>query len=108
MSPDSKYVEVTVVNGSSASPTSANYNPYGLLQVYRVNGATMTKVAEAHTGGWGQGAAWSDDGKTILLQGAIDKVIQVYRFDGKTLKEDPSAVLQFDGRPGAVSTWRAR
>jgi DNA-binding beta-propeller fold protein YncE len=108
MSADGKYVAVTVVNGSSADPKSANYNDYGLLQVWRADGPKLTKVAEAHTGGWGQGAAWSNDGKTILQQGAISKVIQVFRFDGKTLKEDPAALLQFDTRPGAITTAMSR
>jgi DNA-binding beta-propeller fold protein YncE len=108
LSPDGKFLEVTVVNGSSANPTSANYNPYGLLQVYAVDGAKLTKVAEAHTGGWGQGAAWSDDGRVILLQGAIDKDIEVYRFDGKSLTRDEAATIKFDTRPGNITTALAR
>ena len=82
LSPDGRYLEVTVVNGSSANPTTANYNPYGLLKVYRVDGARMTLAAETRSAAWGQGAAWTDDGRAILLQSGIDKTIEVYRFNG--------------------------
>ena len=108
MSPDGRYLAVTVVNGSSADPTTANYNPYGLLKVYRAEGAKLTQVAEARTGSWGQGAAWADNGRVILQQGAINKEIEVYRFDGKSLTRDPAATLKFDARPGAIMTQHSR
>jgi DNA-binding beta-propeller fold protein YncE len=108
LSPDGKYLEVTVVNGSSADPGTPNYNDFGLMKIFRVNGAELTQVAETKTGQWGQGATWSDDGRVILLQGAIDKVIEVYRFDGKTLTRDMAATLKFDTRPGAITTASSR
>lgn len=108
LSPDRKYMEVTVVNGSSSRPTAPGYNSFGLLKVFKVDGATLTQVAEAQTGRWGQGAAWSRDGKTILLQGAIDKHIEVYRFDGRTLTRDAGATLAMPGRPGAIATRYSR
>jgi len=104
MSADGKYIAVTVVNGSSSNPSSANYNDFGLLKVFRINGAEITQVAEARTGQWGQGSTWSKDGRTILQQGAIAKNIEVYRFDGKSLTRDEAATIQFDKRPGAIST----
>ena len=87
---------------------SPGFSPFGLLQVYRVQGARLTPVAQATTGQCGQGAAWSDEGRTILLQGAIAKVSQVYRFDGRSLSEDKAATIQFDTRPGAIMTARSR
>lgn len=104
MSADGKYIAVNVVNGSSADPKSANYNAYGLLQVWRVDGPNLTKVAEAHAGQWGQGGTWSPNGRIILHESAMAKEIEVFRFDGKTLKRDDAAVMKFDTRPGAVAT----
>ena len=63
---------------------------------------------EARTGQWGQGATWSDDGRTILQQGAIDKTIEVYRFDGKSLTRDTAATIQLDSRPGSIATAASR
>jgi DNA-binding beta-propeller fold protein YncE len=108
LSPDRKYMEVTVVNGSSSRPTAPGYNSFGLLKVFKVDGATLTQVAEAKTGQWGQGAAWSRDGKVILLQGAVSKNIEIYRFDGHSLTRDEGATLSMPGRPGAVATRYSR
>lgn len=104
LSPDGKYLQVTLINGSTASVTSANHHAFGLLKVYRVEGAELTLVAETKTGAWGQGATWSKDGRVILLQAADAREIEVYRFDGKTLKRDMAATLRFETRPGAITT----
>jgi DNA-binding beta-propeller fold protein YncE len=104
LSPDGKYMEVTVVNGSSSRASAPGYHDFGLLKVFKVSGANLTEVAEAHTGRWGQGAAWSKDGKLILLQGAVSKNIEVYRFDGHSLTRDTDATLSMPGRPGAIAT----
>jgi DNA-binding beta-propeller fold protein YncE len=104
MSPNGRYLAVTVVNGSSARPTMPSYNNFGLLKIYRIEGPNMTQVAEAKTGAWGQGATWSRDGRVILLQTAIDKTIEVYKFDGKGLTRDTTATLTFTKRPGAIMT----
>ncbi len=69
---------------------------------------TLTLAAQAQTGQWGQGATWSRDGRTILLQGAVAREIEVYRFDGTSLKRDMDATLKFDTRPGAISTAQSR
>jgi DNA-binding beta-propeller fold protein YncE len=108
LSPDRKYMEVTVVNGSSSRSTSPGYHETGLLKVFKVDGAALTQVAEAQTGRWGQGAAWSRDGKVILLQGAIDKNIEVYHFDGRALTRDAGATIPMPGRPGAIATRYSR
>lgn len=108
LSPDGKYLAVTVVNGSSARPDAPGYNSFGLLKVYRVNGGKLTLAAEARTAGWGQGSAFSDDNKLVLLQSALDKTIEVYRFDGKTLTKDPAATLRFATRPSTIVTPRSR
>lgn len=108
LSPDGKYMEVTVVNGSSSRPTAPGYRDFGLLKVFQVDGANLTQVAEAQTGRWGQGATWSKDGKVILLQGAISKNIEVYRFDGHSLTRDAGATLPMPGRPGAIATRYSR
>ncbi|HVV27293.1 MAG TPA: hypothetical protein VHC40_04945 [Rhizomicrobium sp.] len=108
LSPDRKYMEVTVVNGSSSKPAAPGYHDFGLLKVFRVDGATLTQVAEARTGRWGQGAVWSRDGKTILLQSAIDRAIEVYRFDGHALTRDAGITLSMPGRPGAIATRYSR
>ncbi|MBN8832127.1 MAG: YncE family protein [Sphingomonadales bacterium] len=103
LSPDGKYLAVVVANGSAAAPGSPDYHPYGLLQIYRIEGPKLIKAGEAHSGAWCQGAAWSKDNRRVLLQCAMTKAIEVYAYDGTNLTRD-GADLVFDGRPGAIST----
>jgi DNA-binding beta-propeller fold protein YncE len=109
LTPDGKYLEVTVGNKANVPLADPRYNAvHGLMHIYRVDGAALTKVATINTGHWCQGATWSDDDHTILLQCAAERDIEVYRFDGKTLTQDTAATLKFDARPGAIATANSR
>jgi DNA-binding beta-propeller fold protein YncE len=104
LSPDGKYLAAIVHNGSASQPTAPGYHPFGLLQVYQVQGTNLTRLSEAQTSPWCQGAAFSRDGKTLLLQCAMTKEIEVYRWDGKSITQDKAATLKFDARPGSINT----
>jgi DNA-binding beta-propeller fold protein YncE len=109
LSADGKYLAVVVANGSAAQATAPGYHPYGLLQIYSVRGTSLTRVAEAHSGAWCQGAVFSANNRTVLLQCAMTRAIEVYRFDGKTaLTQDVAATLKFDARPGAIAVATSR
>jgi hypothetical protein len=105
LSPDGKYAEVTVGNGASVPVNAPNYNSvHGLMRIFSVNHGKLTEVATTNTGHWCQGATWSRDGHTILLQCATEYDIEVYKFDGKTVVQDTAATLKFSGRPGSIAT----
>jgi DNA-binding beta-propeller fold protein YncE len=105
LSPDGQYAEVTVGNGASVPVNAPNYNSvHGLMRIFRVNDGKLTEIASTNTGHWCQGATWSRDGHTILLQCAMELDIEVYKFDGKTVVQDPSATLKFPNRPGSIAT----
>jgi DNA-binding beta-propeller fold protein YncE len=104
LSRDGKFMALVIANNSANAPDSPGYNPFGLLKVYSVAGTVMTPVAEAHSGAWCQGAIFSDDMRTIALQCAMSKDIEIFRFDGKSLVQDDKATLKFDARPGAIAT----
>jgi DNA-binding beta-propeller fold protein YncE len=105
LSPDGKFVEVTVGNGASVPVNSPSFQSvHGLMRVFRVDNAKLTEVASTNTGHWCQGAAWSRDGHTILLQCATEYEIEVFRFDGKSVVQDPGATLKFSSRPGSIAT----
>jgi len=108
LSADGKYMAVVIANGSAAQPGSAGYNAFGLLKLYGVKGTTITPIAEAHSGAWCQGAIFSANAKTVLLQCAMPRDIEVYRFDGKALTRDEAATLKLDSRPGAIATATSR
>jgi WD40 repeat protein len=105
LSPDGKYAAVVVANGTANSLTAPNYaTTHGLFLVYGVDNGKLTRIASADSGHWCQGATWSKDDKVLLLQCAAEMDIAVYKFDGATLTQDPSATMKFNNRPGAIST----
>ena len=108
LSRDGRYLAVVVHNGSGGAIGTPGYWPHGALKVFGVRGATLTPIAETVTGAWCQGATFSDDARTILLQCAVDKDIEVYRFNGRALARDEAATLRFDARPGAIATANSR
>ena len=102
VSPDNQHVAVVVMNGSNKAKSSPFYNDNGKLVMLKVTGSSIAKVAEAPIGHWSQGAAFSPDGKTILVGNMVEKDVQVFAWDGRTLKE--TARIKVNGGSAAVRT----
>jgi len=103
ISPDSSVVAVVVHNGSNRAKDSPFYNDAGKLVIVRVMGKTLSRVAEAPIGRWSQGAAFSADGKTILVGNMIEKDYWVFQWDGTTLR-DTGQRVRVNGGPAAIRT----
>ena len=101
-SDDGNYVAILAQNGSSIAENHPFYNDHSLLVVFSVKGAELTKVAEAKTGKWGQGVAWSRDGKTLLAQSMSDNALAVLSFDGKDLRV--TGQVKVSGGPEGLRT----
>jgi DNA-binding beta-propeller fold protein YncE len=101
-SPDGSHVAVTIQNGSNRPKSHPSYNDHGLVMVYRVEGGRLKLAAEAKVGGWGQGVAWSRDGKTVLAQSMLDKALDVLSFDGRSLKV--TGHIKVPGGPAGIRT----
>jgi DNA-binding beta-propeller fold protein YncE len=82
MSPDGKFVAVTVMNGSNKPASSPFFNANSQLQVWARNGTQLTKTGELPIGRWCQGIAWSSNSKTLLVQCMVEEEITVVRFSG--------------------------
>jgi DNA-binding beta-propeller fold protein YncE len=95
-------VAVVVMNGSNKPKESPFYGDHGKLVILRAANMRLTKVAEAPLGHWSQGAAFSPDGKTILVGNMVEKDVQVFAFDGRALKE--VGRIKVNGGPAAVRT----
>jgi DNA-binding beta-propeller fold protein YncE len=104
ISPDGRYVAVTVMNGTNASAASGFYHDFGLLKILGIDGRRMSIVAETKIGRWCQGVAWAPDSKTVLAQCMVEKEIQLFGFDGKRLK--PAGSLKVNGGPAGIRTTR--
>jgi DNA-binding beta-propeller fold protein YncE len=103
ISPDSSVVGVGVHNGSNRAKDSPFYNDAGKLVIVRVTGKTLTRVAEAPTGHWSQGVAFSPDGKTILVGNMVEKDYWVFQWDGSSLK-DTGQRVKVNGGAAAIRT----
>jgi hypothetical protein len=108
LSPSGRYLESTVINGSNAPAAAPNHHDHGSMVIMRVHGAGLEPLTQAETGGWCQGATWSNDEKRLFLQCAVHKQIEVYEFDGKGLAADAAQLVQLDARGGAIATARSR
>jgi len=102
MSGDGAYVAVTVMNGSNRAKDHPAFNDYGLVQVYSVRGTKLAKLAEAKVGHWCQGAAWSKDNKTVVVQCMTEKNLQAFKFDGEALT--PSGTVALSGGGAGLRT----
>ena len=91
-SPDGKFLAVGAELGTPLVPGQPFYHDHGLLQIFAVDGHTLTPVATGPVGRWVEGIAWSRDGKTILVQNDRDRTISVFTFDGHVLKPLPDLV----------------
>jgi len=104
MSSDGKYIAVVVANGTASVKSDPSWDSkLGLLEVFKVGDGTLTAAGRADTGHWGQGATFSRDGKTILMQCAGEREIEIFHFDGEHLTRDPHT-LPMGARPGSVAT----
>jgi DNA-binding beta-propeller fold protein YncE len=103
ISPDSSVVAVVVHNGSNRAKDSPFYNDAGKLVIVRVTGRTLSRVAEAPIGHWSQGAAFSPDGKALLVGNMVEKDYWVFQWDGSTLR-DTGQRVKMNGGPVAIRT----
>jgi DNA-binding beta-propeller fold protein YncE len=102
LSPDGRYVAVTVMNGTNKPLDSPFFNGRGLLQVWTRNGTQLVKTAELPVGKWCQGIAWASNSRTLLVQCMVEEEIMVVRFSGRTLEKVGS--LKMKGGPAGIRT----
>ena len=102
ISPDGKFAVATVMNGSNKPKSSPFFNDFGLVKVFAIKANKLTPVTEAKVGHWCQGAVWSKDGKTLAVQCMVEKELQLFSFNGKTLKASGS--IKLTGGPAGIGT----
>ncbi len=97
MSPSGNYVAVTVMNNTNKAKAFPFYNDFGLLRIYSVKGTKLTHVTDGKVGHWCQGAVWSKDEKQLVVQCMVEKDLEVFGFDGKSLKRNGEIKLKAGG-----------
>jgi DNA-binding beta-propeller fold protein YncE len=87
MSSDGKWIAVVAHAGSTRPKEAPQYKPNGMVLLYKLDGNKLTKVSEAPIGVWSQGAAFSKDGKTVVVGNMIQKNLQVFKNDDGKLTD---------------------
>lgn len=103
LSPDGTICAVIAQDGSNKPKESPFYHDHGQLVLLRIRAGKFAPLASAPIGHWSQGAAFSADGRTILVGNMVEKNIQVFTWDGQTLR-DTGATIPLHGGSAAIST----
>lgn len=103
ISPDGKLVAVTVMNGSNKPFASPFHNPLGLLKLFKVVGTRLVFSSQVETGVWTQGAVFSGDGKTLLVQNKEQKELQVLAIRGGRVVDTRQRIAMKNGGAGIAT-----
>ena len=94
MSPDGKLVAVVIMNGSIKPKESPFFSPVGRVLLFRRNRGSLMRVADAAVGAWPQGAAFSADGRSLLVQSMIERSIAIFAIEpGYRLRDTGQRIL---------------
>jgi DNA-binding beta-propeller fold protein YncE len=101
ISPDGRWIAGVAHGGSTRPKDAPQYKPNGTVVLYKLDGSTLTKTSEAPIGAWSQGAAFSKDGKVVVVGNMIQKNLQVFRNDDGKLTVT-GQTIDTGGGPAAI------
>jgi DNA-binding beta-propeller fold protein YncE len=102
ISPDGRHAAVVLQHGTNKPKSSPFFNAKGLVILLAIDGKKLTKVTEAPIGAWCQGAAWSRDGRKLLVQCMVENEVMAFNFDGAKLT--PAGGVKVGGGPAGIGT----
>ncbi len=100
ISPDGKWVAAPLLNGSSAFHAAPGYHSSGVLQVFGVDGQTLTLAGQAPLGAIPEGVAWSQDSQWLYVGNYADRSLQVFRMEGG--KPVDAGSVPLPGQPASL------
>ena len=101
VSPDGKLVAGMLFNGSLLPEDDPSHNEHGLLVILARRGNTYAPVQEIPIGIGTQGAAFTSNGKYLLVQCYVNREIWVFRVNGEVV-EDTGHRIKTPGFPASL------
>lgn len=101
LSRDGRWMAVVTHAGSTKPPSSPFAATNGKVLLYRINGFEFSKVGEAAIGRWSQGAVFSRDSRTLVVQNMVERTLQVFDLSGQRLV-DGNERINLPGGPAAI------
>ena len=101
MSSDGRWIAAVAHAGSTRPKDAPQFKPNGMVVLYKLDGAGLTKTGEAPIGGWSQGASFSRDGSAIVVQNMNQKNLQVFKNDNGKIT-DTGQKIDVGGGAAAV------
>ena len=94
-------VSVAVILAGSNQKNTYFYQRNGTVAVLRIDGKKVTKVGDIEVGGLPEGAAFTPDGKYLLIGNYLDQDISILKVDGSKIT-DTGKRFKLPGHPASV------
>ena len=94
-------VAVAVILAGSNNKSAYFHKRNGYAAVLRIDGKKVTKVSEVELGGLPEGAAFTPDGKYLLVGNYLDQDLSILKVDGTTVT-DTGKRFKLPGHPASV------
>ncbi len=100
ISPDGRWAAVVAHAGSTKPASSPFASTTGKVVLFKIDGTRLTRVSEAAIGRWSQGAAFSRDANTLLVQNMVERNLMVFDLTSGRLVDTG---LRFDLKGGGAA-----
>ena len=103
LSRDGSMLAVTVMNGSN-KPAASPFRGEGQVQLWRIarsGPVRLTRIASAAFGLWSQRAAFSADGRRLLVQNMVERDLSVFRIENNRLT--PMLRIPLPAAPASIA-----
>lgn len=108
LSPDGKLLAVVTMNGSNKPDSSPFHSPNGRVTLYRIARDRLQHLSSTNVGPWPQGAAFSADSRTLVVQSMAEHNLWVLSIESGTEVRDTGQRVPLAGGGAALRTVEKR
>jgi DNA-binding beta-propeller fold protein YncE len=94
-------VAVAIILAGSNNPSAYFHKAHGSVSVLSIAGKKVTKVGDVEVGGLPEGAAFTPDGKYLLVGNYLDQDLSILKVDGTKIT-DTGKVFKLPGHPASL------